>query len=121
MTTTETKLREYTIDATGKRLGDVLTEASRYLLGKDSPDFARHVAAPVKVSIINASKLDIPEHKKREIYQRYSGYQSGRKEETLEHLANRLGYAEVVKRSVYGMLPSNRLRKVRLKNLMVTE
>ncbi len=118
---TTTQTREYTIDATGKRLGAVATEASRYLLGKDSPDFARHVAAPVQVSIINASKLDIPDRKKSEIYQSYSGYPSGRREETLEHLATRLGYAEVVRRTVKGMLPKNRLQSVRIKNLIITE
>ncbi len=113
--------REYTIDATDKRLGDVATEAARYLLAKDSPDFARHVAAPVSVTIANASKLDIPDRKQGEIYQRYSGYPSGRTEETLEHLARRLGYAEVVRRTVKGMLPKNRLQSVRLKNLIITE
>lgn len=119
--TTQTDTREYTIDAAGRRLGDVLTEASRYLLGKNDPSFARHIAAPVTVSIVNASKMDIPDRKKREIYQRYSGYPGGRKEETLDHLAGRLGHAEVVRRSIVGMLPKNRLQKVRLKNLTVTD
>lgn len=120
MKTTEQE-RTYTIDAAGKRLGTVATEAARYLLGKDSPDVARHVAAPVKVSITNASKMDISDKKKGEIYQRYSGYPSGRKEETLEHLAKRLGYAEVLRRSINGMLPKNRLQKVRIKNLIISE
>lgn len=120
MNTNEQK-RTYTIDATGKRLGIIATEASRYLLAKDSPDVARHVAAPVIVTITNASKMDIPERKKSEIYQRYSGYPSGRKEETLEHLANRLGYSEVIRRSVKGMLPKNRLQSVRIKNLIISE
>lgn len=117
----ETAVREYTIDATGKRLGVVCTEAASYLLGKDSPDVTRHTIAPVSVSIVNASALDISERKLREEYQRYSGYPSGRKVETLGHLANRLGYTEVIRQSIYGMLPSNRLRKPRLKNLHITE
>ena len=115
------EVREYIIDAKQQRLGDVCTQAARYLLGKNSPDFARNVAAPVKVVIINASLLDIPEKKNQEIYQHYTGYPSGRRTETLEHLANRLGYAEVIRRSIYGMLPSNRLRSVRLKNLQISE
>lgn len=118
---TVTQTREYTIDATGQRLGTVATNAARYLLGKDSPDVARHVAAPVQVTITNAAKMDIPEKKKGEIYQSYSGYPGGRKEETLEHLASRLGYAEVIRRTVNGMLPKNRLQKVRIKNLIITE
>jgi len=118
---TQTDTPTYTIDASGRRLGDVLTEAARYLLGKNDPQFARHIATPATVTITNASKLDIPERKKREIYQRYSGYPGGRKEETLQHLADRMGHAEIVRRSIAGMLPKNRLQKVRLKNLTVTD
>lgn len=121
MNTTAQTTREYTIDATGKRLGDVITQAARFLLGKDSPDFARNTVAAVTVRIENASKLDIPEKKLRETYERYSGYPSGRKVETLEHLARRMGYDEVVRRSIKNMLPKNRLQKPRLKNLVVTE
>lgn len=118
MTTTT---REYTIDAAGKRLGKVATEAARYLMGKDSADFVRHNAAPVKVTITNASKLDVTEKKKGEIYQSYSGYPGGRRVETLEHLGERLGYSEVVRRTVKGMLPKNKLQAVMMKNLTVSE
>lgn len=116
-----TNKREYTIDAAGKRLGKVATEAARYLMGKDAADFARHTIADVTVTITNASKLDVTEKKKGEIYQSYSGYPGGRKTETLEHLGKRLGYAEVVRRTVNGMLPKNKLQKVLMKNLAVTE
>jgi len=119
--TTNTDNRTYTIDATGKRLGAVATEAARLLMGKDQPDFAKHTVAPVTVTIEHASKLDIPEKKKREIYQSYSGYPGGRKVETLEHLGERLGYSEVVRRTVRGMLPKNKLQAVIMKNLIVTE
>jgi len=118
---TETNTREYTIDAAGKPLGIVATEAATYLLGKDQPDFAKNLVAPVQVNIENASKLDIPEKRKSEIYQSYSGYPGGRSEETLEHLGERLGYAEVVRRTVKGMLPGNKLQAIMMKNLRVTE
>jgi large subunit ribosomal protein L13 len=119
--TTETTTREYTIDAAGKRLGIVASEAATYLMGKDSPDFTRHSAPNVKVTITNVSKLDISEKKAGEIYQRYTGYPGGRREETFEHLAKRLGYAEPVKRTVRGMLPNNKLRAVMLKNLIIND
>jgi large subunit ribosomal protein L13 len=117
----ETTMRTHTIDATGKRLGKVATEAATVLMGKDQTDFAKHTVTPVTVTIENASKLDIPEHKKKEIYQSYSGYPSGRKVETLERLGTRLGYSEVVRRTVKGMLPKNKLQAVMMKNLIVTE
>lgn len=109
------------IDATGRRLGRLATEVATKLMGKDSPDFAKHVVAPVTVKVTNASKMDIPLHKEREIYQSYSGYPGGRSEETLIHLAERLGYAEVFRRSVKNMLPKNKLQKQMMLNLEVTE
>jgi len=118
MTTTT---REYTIDATGKRLGKVATEAARYLNGKDSADFVKNKTADVTVTITNTSKLDITDKKKADIYQSYSGYPGGRRVETLDHLGKRLGYSEVVRRTVKGMLPKNKLQSVMMKNLVVSE
>jgi len=115
------EIREYTIDASGKRLGHVATEASTYLLGKDMPDFTRNLVAPVKVSVINAGKLDMTDKKKKEIYQTYSGYPGGQKDETFEHLAKRLGFAVPIRRTIKGMLPSNKLQALMMKNLTVTE
>lgn len=113
--------KEYTIDAEGKRLGKVATEAASVLLGKNSPAFSKNVVMPVTVTITNASKLDVSEKKAAEEFQTYSGYPGGRKVETLRHLADRRGYGEVVRRVVGGMLPKNKLHKLRMKNLVVTE
>ena len=82
METQTTKV--YTIDAAGKRLGKVATEAAAILIGKNNPAFARHIMEDVKVEITNASKMDISDKKGTEIYQSYSGYPGGRREETLE-------------------------------------
>ena len=119
MTTETTKT--HTIDATGKRLGKIATEAATFLMGKNDPTYAKHVMSDVIVEITNASKLEVSDKKKTEIYQSFSGYPSGRKTETLDHLANRLGYGEVVKRTIGGMLPSNKHKKRLLKQLIVTE
>ncbi|MEX0918163.1 MAG: uL13 family ribosomal protein [Candidatus Paceibacterota bacterium] len=112
---------EYVIDATGKRLGKIATEAASVLNGKNSAQFAKNVVAPVVVKIENASKMDINEKRQTEIFQTYSGYPSGQRSETLIHLATRLGYAEVLRRTIKGMLPKNKLQKLRLQNLIVTE
>jgi len=110
----------YTIDATNKRLGKVATEAATVLMGKNKPDFAKHEMSDVVVTISNADKLDIPEKKKTEIYQSFSGWPGGRKTETLEHLRVRLGINEVIKRTVGGMLPNNKHKKRLLKQLIIT-
>lgn len=118
---TENTKKEYVIDATGKRLGRVATEAANVLMGKDSPDYAPNVIADVTVKIANASKLDIPEHRKEEEYQSYSGYPGGLRSETLDHLGKRLGYAEVLRRTINGMLAKNKLRNPTLSNLEISE
>lgn len=120
MTTTAPK-KTHEIDATGKRLGKVATEAAAVLIGKNDPDYAPHIVNDVQVTIKNASKLDIPEKKQGEIYQSYSGYPGGRSTETLSHLAKRRGYAEVLKRTISGMLPKNKHRKRLLLQLVVSE
>jgi ribosomal protein L13 len=116
-----TNTTTHTIDAAGKRLGEVATEAAAHLMGKHEVSFARNTVSKTTVTIENASQLDIPDRKREEIYQSYSGYPGGRKTETLDHLANRLGYAEVVRRTVGGMLPNNKLKKILLANLTITE
>jgi large subunit ribosomal protein L13 len=118
--TTETT-NNYVIDAEGKRLGKVATEAASVLLGKDTVAFAKHIKSDIIVEIKNSSKMDIPEKKQGEIYQRYTGYPGGRREETLSHLAERRGFDEVLKRSIGGMLPGNKHKKRLLSQLIITE
>lgn len=121
MKTKTENTKTYEIDATGKRLGKVATEAAAVLLGKNDPNYARHIMADVNVIITNVSKLDIPDKKEGEIYQSYSGYPGGRRTEPLIHLAKRLGYAEVVKRTIAGMLPTNKHKKPLLLQLTISE
>lgn len=118
--TTETT-NTYAIDAAGKRLGKVATEAATVLMGKNKADFAKHIMSDVQVTITNVSKLDVTDKKKGEIYQSYSGYPGGRKTETLIHLAERRGYEEVVRRTIAGMLPNNKHKKRLLKQLIISE
>ena len=113
--------KEFTIDATNKRLGRVATEVATILLGKTSPDYARNAVADVHVKVENVSKLDISEKRSQEEFQTYSGYPGGRKVETLGHLAKRRGYTEVFSRVVAGMIPKNKLHNPRMKNLVITE
>lgn len=118
---TITTKKQHTIDASGKRLGRVATEAAAVLIGKKDVDFAPHIINDVTVTIVNASKLDISEKKGTEIYQTYSGYPGGQRSETLKHLGTRRGYAEVLKRTISGMLPKNKHRKRLIAQLVVTE
>lgn len=113
---------EYTIDAKGKRLGRVATEAASVLMGKNSPAFMKNEVAEVTVKIINASGMDISEKKRQESeFQNYSGYPSGLNREKLGHFIDRRGYGEALRKTISGMVPKNKLHKPRMKNLIVTE
>lgn len=112
----------YTIDAQGKKLGRVASEAAMLLMGKNKPDYKRNVAPDVTVKIENASKLDISEKKREDkVYTRYSNYPGGLKSETLGAVIDKKTEAEALRRAIYGMLPANRLRKVMLSHLVIEE
>jgi len=117
-----TEKRTYSIDATGKKLGRVATEVASVLLGKDQTDFAKNTVAQVVVTVDNASKLDISAKQlTTKEYQRYSGYPGGRTVLKMAQVVDKKGYAELIRSAVYNMLPANRLRKPRLKNLIINE
>ena len=110
----------HTIDATGRPLGRVATEAAAILIGKHSPEFVKNRVLDVQVIIENADKLAIPEKKRQQkIYQTYSGYPGGQKEMTLQEMLDKKGVDEVMRKAVYGMLPGNRLRADRMKLLTI--
>jgi large subunit ribosomal protein L13 len=112
----------HTIDATGKHLGRVASEVAYLLLGKDRTDAVRNVAAPVRVEVQNVSKLAITEKKRaQKEYDRYTGYPGGRRVLNMEKLIEKKGYTEVFRKAVYGMLPNNKLRAVRMKKLIISE
>ena len=112
----------HTIDASGKALGRVASEAAKALMGKMHASYTPHILSDVKVTISNASKLKMTEHKKTStFYQRYSGYPGGQKTESVAQVAGRKGYREVVRHAIQRMLPNNTMRVARLKNLTITE
>ncbi len=110
------------IDATDRTLGRVCSEAAHALLGKRSVHFAKNQALPVTVTINNASKLHLPKRRTAgKVYTRYTGYPGGFYEMTMDEMLAKKGVAEVVKKTVDGMIPRNKLRKPRMKNLIVNE
>ena len=112
----------YTIDAAGKKLGRIASEAAACLMGKKSVSFTKNQVLPMEVRIINAKRTDITAHKKQaDVYVTYTGHRGGLNKETLGNLIDRAGMKEVYTRAVYTMLPKNKLRAIRMKNLIITE
>lgn len=121
MTTTKPAATTYTIDATDRTIGRVASEAAHALLGKRSVHFAKNQALPMRVVIENASKLHLTERRvKGKVYTRYTGYPGGLREVRMDEMITKKGIEEVVRKTVDGMLPRNKLRTPRMKNLIVT-
>ncbi len=108
------------IDARGKRLGRVASEAAAVLLGKKTVTFTRHLQSPVKVTIEHVSELFLPEKKRQQkTYSRYTGYPGGLRQPSMNQVITKKGHVEVVRLAVYGMLPNNKLRAGRMKRLTI--
>ena len=112
---------KHTIDATGKKLGRLSTEIAVLLMGKNTPAFAKNIVPVVEVVVTNASKMDIADVKKEKMnYKWYSGFPGGLRFEKLKEALDKKGPEEVLRRTVYGMLPTNKLRRKMIQNLKVS-
>lgn len=110
----------YTIDAAGKTIGRVASEAAKALMGKTRADYTPNKRSNVKVTVNNAAKLYTRESKRQsKVYTTYSGYPGGLKKETLANLNVRKGHGESIRRAVRRMLPRNTMLTARMKNLIV--
>jgi large subunit ribosomal protein L13 len=112
----------FTVDATGRTLGRVASEAASILLGKKSATFTKNAVLPLEVKVINASKLTLTEKRMSEkTYRWYTGYIGGLRELSLPQLLEKKGIEFVILKAVDGMLPRNHLRNERMKRITVTK
>ncbi|HRY30935.1 MAG TPA: 50S ribosomal protein L13 [Candidatus Paceibacterota bacterium] len=111
-----------TIDAQNKTLGRIASAAAKILMGKDEAKYTPHISSGAKVQIINASKMKIDSRKARDTkHSRYSHYPGGLKFASWSETIAKKGYAELVRKAVSGMLPTNTLKKGRMKNLEILD
>ncbi len=113
---------EYTIDAKNKMLGRVASDAATVLRGKKEPDFTPNRVSDLKLTVLNADKIDISDKKKKQKgYKTFSGYPSGLKIAPMEKVLEKKGIEHVLKKAIMGMLPKNKLRKQMMKNLIISK
>ena len=118
--TKEAVATTYTIDATDRTLGRVASEAAHALLGKRSSLVAKNRTHPITVVIENAKKLHLPARRVAgKVYTHYTGYPGGLREVGMAEVIEKKGIEEVVRKTVDGMIPRNRLRTPRMKNLVI--
>lgn len=109
----------YVIDADGKPLGRIATEAARLLRGKHKAIFTPHIDTGDFVIIINADKAVLTGNKlANKKYYHHSGYPGGLKEVTYKDMMDKKPELAMEK-AVKGMLPHNRLGRAMAKKLKV--
>ena len=119
---TTIKKEEKVVNAEGRTLGRVASEVAMSLMGKTKATFERNVYSGFPVKVVNASKLSITAKKLEEIYhQRYSGMRGGRRVITGTETAEKKGLKELIKLSIFQMLPDNKLRRVMMKHLTIVD
>jgi len=107
------------IDATNQSLGRLASRIAVLLRGKHLANYQPNTLPQVEVSVKNLKKIKFTGNKlQNKIYYRYSGYHSGIKSRTLEERWEK-DPVEVLKYSVYRMLPDNKTRNKIIKNLKV--
>jgi large subunit ribosomal protein L13 len=109
----------HVIDAESNTLGRLSTQIASLLLAKHRTDSEKHVAAPVRVIVINSDTLKVTGKKKdQKMYRKYSGYIGGLRERTMKDQMSRDSRV-IIEQAVFGMLPKNRLRASRMRNLYI--
>jgi len=108
------------IDAKGKPLGRVASQAATLLRGKHKPEFTPSVDMGDSVIIINAKAVALTGKKRdQKIYFTHSGYPGGDKYIPYKIMMEKFP-ERVVETAVKGMLPRNRLGKKIEKRLFGT-
>ncbi len=109
----------HVIDAAGRSLGRVATEAAVLLRGKHKPTYEPHLDDGDFVIIINASQVQVTGAKEKSMtYYRHSGYPGGLKLRKFPEMMERFP-ERVIERAVKGMLPGGTLGEACAKHLKV--
>lgn len=107
------------IDVNGKILGRISTEISSMLIGKLKPYFVNNLDCGDFVVVVNASKIKVTGKKdSQKSYSKYSGFPGGLKSKNFNQVLSE-NPERILKESVAGMLPKNRLRASMLKRLFI--
>lgn len=107
------------IDAKEDNLGRLSVKIAKLLSGKDKTYYSPHQDLGDFVVVINAKDIKVSGKKyKDKEYYHYSGYPGGLSKASFEEKLNK-DPRWIIKHSVRGMLPSNRLRAPRLDRLKV--
>jgi large subunit ribosomal protein L13 len=109
----------YTIDASGKVLGRLAVDVARILRGKDKPGYLPYKDENIVVEVKNIDKVKISGKKlEKKIYYHYTGYPGGLRKIPMKKVFGQ-NPGEVLKKAVWGMLPTNKLRNRQIRRLKI--
>ena len=99
----------FVVDAADRILGRLCTQVALVLMGKHKPTYVPYLDTGDCVVVLNAGKVRLSGSKPQtKMYQRFSGYPSGRKEVTFQQLKAKRP-ERIVEIAVRGMLPGGTL------------
>jgi large subunit ribosomal protein L13 len=109
----------YVIDATDVVLGRLAVQVATLLRGKHKPTYAPHMDGGDFVIVINASKVSLSGDKPtKKMAYRHSGYPGGLSQTPFGELLEK-DPRRAIEKSVWGMLPKNKLSRQMLGKLKV--
>src|SRR5579872_6111391 len=105
----EIERKWFVVDATGKTLGRLATEAASVLSGKRNPKYTPYIDVGDHVIVINAEKVRLTGLKSQQkVYRRYTGFPGGLREESFTRLLARKP-EKILEEAIKGMLPKSKL------------
>ncbi len=115
----EIESKWYVIDATGKSLGRVATEAAKLLKGKHKPTYTPSIDTGDHVIVINCSEAVLTGKKlDQKVYRHHSGYIGGMTETSARVMMENTP-EKAMMLAIKGMLPHTKLGRQMIKKLRV--
>jgi large subunit ribosomal protein L13 len=107
------------LDAKGQVLGRFATQIAKLLMGKDKPDFVRHLDMADHVVVTNAKEVVVTGNKfSQKLYHRHSGHPGGMT--VTPYFREQQNHPDrIIIKAVSGMLPRNKLHDRLLSHLHV--
>ncbi len=111
----ELKRKWYLVDANDLVLGRLSTQIASILIGNNKPTYTPHLDMGDYVIIVNANKVKLTGNKlNKKFYYNYSGYPGGMRKRSAKTMKENYA-SEMVRRSIWGMVPHNRLGRKQIK------
>ena len=99
----------YVVDGTNQTVGRMCARIAAVLRGKNKAYYTPHVDCGDFIIVTNCEKVKLTGNKMEDkVYDTFSGYPGGRKEEPAKNLLKRRPEV-LIERAIKGMLPKNRL------------